>query len=395
VISPGGVGFDINCGVRLVRSNLTVEDVRPVMKELTEKLFQSVPAGVGSKSRLRTSESELDDIFLHGSRWAVENGYGEKADLEHCEGGGCIEGGDVRHISSKARKRGRPQAGTLGSGNHFLEVQYIDQIYDQEVADRFGLEEGQVTFMIHCGSRGTGHQICTDHLRTISQAAKKYKIALPDKQLACAPAQSDEAQNYFRSMICAANYAWNNRQIITHWTREIISEVFRSDIDELGLELVYDVAHNVAKLEEHTVDGQKKNVYVHRKGATRAFPPGHKDVPQAYRDVGQPVLIPGSMGTASFVLHGAEASMDISFGSACHGAGRVMSRAHAKKEFYGEDVKSDLEKSGIMVRAAHPSVIAEEAPGVYKSSSDVVNVVHDLGIARKVARMMPLGVVKG
>ncbi|WP_440952719.1 RtcB family protein [Methanococcoides sp. FTZ1] len=395
VISPGGVGFDINCGVRLLRSNLTVDDVRPVMKELTERLFQSVPAGVGSKSRLRTSESELDDIFLHGSRWAVENGYGVEADLEHCEGGGCIEGGDITHISAKARKRGRPQAGTLGSGNHFLEVQYIDQIYDREVADRFGLEEGQVTFMIHCGSRGTGHQICTDHLRTISQAVKKYRISLPDKQLACAPAQSDEAQNYFRSMICAANYAWNNRQVITHWTREVISDILKSDMDELGLDLVYDVAHNVAKLEEHTVDGKKKNVYVHRKGATRAFPPGHRDVPQAYRDVGQPVLIPGSMGTPSFVLHGAEASMDISFGSACHGAGRVMSRAHAKKEFYGEDVRSDLEKSGITVRAAHPSVIAEEAPEVYKCSSDVVNVVHELGIARKVARMMPLGVVKG
>ncbi len=395
VISPGGVGFDINCGVRLLRSNLTVDDVRPKMKELTERMFEAVPSGVGSKSRLRVTDSELDDIYLHGSKWAVENGYGEKTDLDHCEGGGCIEGGDVGHISIKARKRGRPQAGTLGSGNHFLEVQYVDKIYDQEAADAFGLEEGQVSFMIHCGSRGTGHQICTDYIKTMSQASKKYGIQLPDKQLACAPAQSEEAQNYFGSMICAANYAWNNRQMITHWTRDVIADTFRSDIDELGLELVYDVAHNVAKLEEHEVDGKKKNVYVHRKGATRAFPRGHKEVPLKYRDVGQPVLIPGSMGTASYVLHGGDRSMDISFGSACHGAGRVMSRSHAKKEFQGEDIKMQLEKRGITVRSAHPSVIAEEAPGVYKSSSEVVNVVHELDIARKVAKMMPMGVIKG
>jgi len=395
VISPGGVGFDINCGVRLLRSNLTVDDVRPKMKELTERMFEAVPSGVGSKSRLRVTDSELDDIYLHGSKWAVENGYGEKTDLDHCEGGGCIEGGDVSNISIKARKRGRPQAGTLGSGNHFLEVQYVDKIYDQEAADAFGLEEGQVSFMIHCGSRGTGHQICTDHIKTMSQASKKYGIQLPDKQLACAPAQSEEAQNYFGSMICAANYAWNNRQMITHWTRDVIADTFRSDIDELGLELVYDVAHNVAKLEEHEVDGKKKNVYVHRKGATRAFPKGHKEVPLKYRDVGQPVLIPGSMGTASYVLHGGDRSMDISFGSACHGAGRVMSRSHAKKEFQGEDIKMQLEKRGITVRSAHPAVIAEEAPGVYKSSSEVVNVVHELDIARKVAKMMPMGVIKG
>jgi tRNA-splicing ligase RtcB len=233
VISPGGVGFDINCGVRLLRSNLTVDEVRPKMKELTERMFEAVPSGVGSKSRLRVTDSELDDIYLHGSKWAVENGYGEKTDLDHCEGGGCIEGGDVGHISIKARKRGRPQAGTLGSGNHFLEVQYVDKIYDQEAADAFGLEEGQVSFMIHCGSRGTGHQICTDHIKTMSQASKKYGIQLPDKQLACAPAQSEEAQNYFGSMICAANYAWNNRQMITHWTRDVIADTFRSDIDEL------------------------------------------------------------------------------------------------------------------------------------------------------------------
>jgi tRNA-splicing ligase RtcB len=395
VISPGGVGFDINCGVRLIRTNLREEDVRPNIKELIENLFRDVPSGVGSKSRIRASDSELDDAFMHGSRWAVEAGYGVKEDVEHCEGSGFIPGADPFQVSDKARKRGKPQFGTLGSGNHFLEVQYVDKIYDPDVARAFGLEEGQVTVMIHCGSRGAGHQICTDHLRVLSQAVKKYGIDIPDKQLACAPAQSDEAQNYFKAMACAANYAWANRQVITHWTREVFERFFGRDMDDLGMDLVYDVAHNVAKLEEHLIDGKKKEVYVHRKGATRAFPPGHHDLPSAYKDVGQPVLIPGSMGTPSYILHGTAAAMDISFGSACHGAGRVMSRGQAKHEFYGEKIKEELEAKGITVRATHPSVIAEEAPGVYKSSSDVVNVVHNLGIARKVARVLPIGVAKG
>lgn len=395
VISPGGVGFDINCGVRLIRTNLQEEDVRPHIKELMSRLFRDIPSGVGSKSRIRASDSELNDAFTQGSRWAVEAGYGVEADIEHCEGSGFIEGADPSKVSDKARKRGKPQFGTLGSGNHFLEIQYVDKLYDSDAASTFGLEEGQVTIMIHCGSRGAGHQICTDHLRVLSQAVKKYGIDLPDKQLACAPAQSNEAQNYFKAMACGANYAWANRQVITHWTREVFERFFGKDMDELGMDLVYDVAHNVAKLEEHMIDGKKKEVYVHRKGATRAFPPGHHDVPTAYRAVGQPVLIPGSMGTASYVLHGAEAAMDISFGSACHGAGRVMSRSHAKHEFYGEDVRKSLEARGITVKATHPSVIAEEAPGVYKSSSDVVNVVHNVGIAKKVARVLPMGVAKG
>jgi len=395
VISPGGVGFDINCGVRLIRTNLQEDDVRPHIKELMSRLFRDIPSGVGSKSRIRASDSELNDAFMHGSRWAVEAGYGVEADIEHCEGSGFIEGADPAQVSDKARKRGKPQFGTLGSGNHFLEVQYVDKLYDSDVASTFGLEEGQVTIMIHCGSRGAGHQICTDHLRVLSQAVKKYGIDLPDKQLACAPAQSTEAQNYFKAMACGANYAWANRQVITHWTRGVFERFFGKDMDDLGMDLVYDVAHNVAKLEEHMIDGKKKEVYVHRKGATRAFPPGHHDVPDAYRAVGQPVLIPGSMGTASYVLHGTEAAMDISFGSACHGAGRVMSRAHAKHEFYGEDVRKSLEARGITVKATHPSVIAEEAPGVYKSSSEVVNVVHNVGIAKKVARVLPIGVAKG
>lgn len=395
IISPGGVGFDINCGVRLIRTNLQKEDVVPHISKLIDELFNNVPSGVGSKSRFRASDRELDDAFFHGAKWAVEAGYGVEADVEHCEANGYMEGADPSKVSTKARTRGKPQLGTLGSGNHFLEVQYVDKIYDTKVASAFGIEEGQIMVMIHCGSRGAGHQICTDHLKELSQAVKSYGIEIPDKQLACAPAQSREAQNYFKAMLCAANYAWANRQMITHWTRESFEKIFGRDADDLGMDLLYDVAHNVAKLEKHTVDGKKKEVYVHRKGATRAFPPGHPEVPAVYRDVGQPVLIPGSMGTPSFILCGAKEAMDISFGSACHGAGRIMSRAHAKKEFRGQTIKENLEAQGITVRATHPSVIAEEAPGVYKSSSDVVSVVHDLGIALKVARVLPIGVAKG
>ncbi len=395
VISPGGVGFDINCGVRLIRTNLQKEDVVPCVKNLIDELFYNVPSGVGCKGKFKASDKELDDAFLHGAKWAVESGYGVESDVEHCEANGYIEGACPSMVSTKARKRGKPQLGTLGSGNHFLEIQYVDEIYDREIASAFGLEEGQVTVMIHCGSRGLGHQICTDHLKELYQAVRNYGINIPDKQLACAPAQSREAQNYFKSMLCAANYAWANRQMITHWTRESFEKIFRRDADDLGMDLLYDVAHNVAKLEEHTVDGKKKEVYVHRKGATRAFPPGDPEVPILYRDVGQPVLIPGSMGTPSFILCGAKGSMDISFGSCCHGAGRKMSRMHAKKELCGQKVKENLEAQGITVRATHPSVIAEEAPNVYKSSIDVVNVVHELGIAHKVARVLPLGVAKG
>lgn len=395
VISPGGVGFDINCGVRLIRTNLQKEEVVPHIKELTEELFKNVPSGVGSKSRFKVSDQELDEAFLLGAKWAVESGYGSKKDPAHCEANGYLEGADPSYVSAKARKRGRPQFGTLGSGNHFLEVQYVDKIYDREAASAFGLEEGQVTVMVHCGSRGAGHQICTDHLRELSNATKKYGIQVPDKQLACAPAQSKEAQEYFKAMLCAANYAWANRQVITHWTRESFEKIFCRDADDMGMDLLYDVAHNVAKLEEHTIEGKKKKVYVHRKGATRAFPPGHPEVPSAYRDIGQPVLIPGSMGTPSYILRGTKAAMEISFGSACHGAGRVMSRAHAKKAFYGKSIKETLESHGIIVRAANPSVLAEEAPDVYKPSSEVVNVVHELGIALKVARVIPLGVAKG
>jgi tRNA-splicing ligase RtcB len=395
VISPGGVGFDINCGVRLIRSDLMEDDVRPRLPELLDSLFEAIPSGVGSKSRMRLTDEELDDVFINGVNWAVKNGYGMKGDLSHCESNGKMPGADPSKVSIKARKRGRPQIGTLGSGNHFLEVQFVDKVYDAEAAKAFGLKEGQITFMIHCGSRGAGHQICTDHLQKLTQASKKYRISLPDKQLACAPASSEEAQDYFKAMTCAANYAWVNRQMIMHWAREVFDEFFKAQHGDLGLDLVYDVAHNVAKLEKHMIDGEEKEVYVHRKGATRAFPAGHPEIPEDYKDVGQPVIIPGSMGTASYVLKGAPAAMELTFGSACHGAGRVMSRSRAKKELRGEEIQNELKSEGIVVRATQPSLIAEEAPEVYKSSSDVVDVVHNLGIATKVARLLPMGVVKG
>lgn len=395
IISPGGVGYDINCGVRIIRTDLSIGEIRPRMRELVEQLFHAVPSGVGSKSKLRASDKELNDAFLYGAKWAVESGYGVTEDIEHCEENGFMKAADPSKVSDKARKRGKPQFGTLGSGNHFLEVQYVDEIYDEGVAKAFGLHKGQVTVMIHCGSRGAGHQICEDHLKTLGRAVHKYGIVLPDKQLACAPAESTEGQNYFKAMAAGANYAWANRQVITHWVREVFTKFFKRDADCLGMHLIYDVAHNVAKLEEHTIDGEKKMVYVHRKGATRAFPPGHPDVPHVYRQVGQPVLIPGSMGTPSFVLHGTERAMELTFGSACHGAGRVSSRAAALKTLNGETVQKELAERGISVMATQPSIIAEEAPSVYKSSEDVVDVVHQLGIARKVARLMPVGVAKG
>ncbi|MDP3103715.1 MAG: RtcB family protein [Candidatus Methanoperedens sp.] len=395
ILSPGGVGYDINCGVRIIRTSLTADEVRPRMKDLIDLLFNEIPSGVGSKSKIRASDKELDDALLHGAKWAVESGYGVKEDIEHCEENGFMKSADPSKVSDKARKRGKPQFGTLGSGNHFLEVQCVDEIYDEEVAKTFGLEKGQVTVMIHCGSRGAGHQICDDHLKILERATHKYGIVLPDRQLACAPAESTEGQNYFKVMAAGANYAWANRQVITHWVRETFSRFFGRDMDDLGMHLIYDVAHNVAKLEEHTIDGEKKMVYVHRKGATRAFPPGHRDVPSVYRNVGQPVLIPGSMGTPSFVLHGTEKAMELTFGSACHGAGRVSSRSAALKAFRGEDIQKELAARGISVRAVQPSIIAEEAPAVYKSSEDVVDVVHQLGIARKVVRLLPMGVAKG
>lgn len=391
IISPGGVGFDINCGVRLLRSNLEAKTVQPLVSVLVDALFEAVPSGVGATSRLHVSDKELTDSFIDGAKWAVGQGYGVEADLSHCEEEGAMKGADPSQVSIKARKRGRPQLGTLGSGNHFLEIQRVDEIYDEEVAKRFGLFKGQITVMIHCGSRGAGHQICTDHLEVLSRAVHKYNINIPDKQLACAPLGTPEAENYFGGMVCAANYAWANRHIIAHWTREVFEKYF----PEGKLDLVYDVAHNVAKMEEHDVDGVRERLCVHRKGATRAFGPSRSEVPDVYRAVGQPVLIPGSMGTASYVLCGKDRALEVSFGSACHGAGRIMSRSQAKRSFAGQDIKAALGSQGIKVKATHPAMLAEEAPQVYKPSNEVVDVVHNLGIATKVARLVPLGVSKG
>ncbi len=395
VVSPGGVGFDINCGVRLIRTNLTVDEVRPKIRELIDELFVAVPSGVGSEGRLRVKDHELDEVLVEGAKWAVENGYGYEKDLEHCEENGAMEGAKPEVVSRKARERGRPQLGTLGSGNHFLEVQYVDKIFDEKAAKAMGLQEGQVTVMVHCGSRGLGHQVCSDFLVVLDRAVRKYGIKLPDRQLACAPIKSKEGQDYFGGMAASANYAWCNRQIITHWVRETFQKVFRMSEEDLGMELVYDVAHNIAKFEVHKVDGKKKKVCVHRKGATRAFGPGRPDVPKDYRDIGQPVLIPGSMGTPSYVLIGTEKAMEETFGSTCHGSGRVMSRAAAKRRLRGNVVKQNLERRGIYVRATHGALLAEEAPEAYKSSDDVVDVVHRAGISKLVARLLPLGVAKG
>ncbi len=394
VISPGGVGFDINCGVRLVKTSLNVNEVKPLIRKLIDELFVAIPSGVGSKGRLRVSDADLDEIFVKGAKWAVENGYGNERDLKHCEEKGAMEGAKPEVVSRKARDRGRPQLGTLGSGNHFLEVQYVDKVFDEKVAKTFGLEEGMVAVMIHCGSRGLGHQVCTDFLQVLDRAVKKYNIKLPDRQLACAPINSKEGEDYFAGMTASANYAWCNRQIITHWVRESFSKVFKMSEEDLEMDLVYDVAHNIAKFEEHKVDGKRK-VVVHRKGATRAFGKGSKDLPSDYEDVGQPVLIPGSMGTPSYVLVGTEKAMEETFGSTCHGSGRVMSRASAKKKLRGNVVRQNLERKGIYVRATQGALLAEEAPEAYKKSDDVVEVVDRAGISKLVARLLPLGVAKG
>ena len=391
IISPGGVGFDINCGVRLLRTDLDSKSVQPLINTLIDALFEAIPSGLGATGRLKASDQQLTEAFISGSKWAVEQGYGVEADVTHCEENGQMPGADPAQVSAKARKRGRPQLGTLGSGNHFLEIQRVEEIFDEEKAKHLGLFKGQITIMIHCGSRGAGHQICTDHLEVLSQAVKKYNIEIPDKQLACAPLGSPEAERYFGGMVCAANYAWANRHIIAHWTREVFERYF----PEAKLDLVYDVAHNVAKIEEHVVDGKRERLYVHRKGATRAFGPSRIEVPETYRKVGQPVLIPGSMGTPSYVLCGNDNALNVSFGSACHGAGRVMSRSQATRLFTGKNVKAALNLQGIVVKATSPAMLAEEAPQVYKPSGDVVDVVHNLKIATKVAKLVPLGVSKG
>ena len=395
VISPGGVGFDINCGVRLMRTNLRADDLdAQAVRQLIDKMFVNVPSGVGSQAKVQLSKPELDDVLRIGARWAVENGYGWQDDLAVLEENGAMDAADPSHVSNKAMERGKSQVGSLGAGNHFLEIQRVVDIYDEKAAQAYGIEKGNITIMIHTGSRGFGHQVCTDHLRTLERAVKKYGISLPDKQLACAPATSDEAQSYFKAMACAANFAWCNRQMITHWVRQSFESILGQTGHELGMDIVYDVCHNTAKLEEHQVNGERRQVYVHRKGATRAFGPGSPAIPEQYRDVGQPVIIPGDMGTESYLLAGTAASEE-TFGSTCHGAGRTMSRTEARKKKHGKDVGRELQDKGIYIHPNSWKVVAEEASYAYKDVSSVVNVTHNAGISRKVARMKPLGVVKG
>ncbi len=396
VVSPGGVGFDINCGVRLLRTNLTREEVKPKIEQLVIALYSSIPSGVGSEGKLRVSEKELNEVMVKGSRWAVEKGFGDANDIVVTEESGSIKGANPDKVSSKAKKRGIPQLGTLGSGNHFLEVGVVDEIYDPDTAKVMGIDDvGQVVVWIHTGSRGFGHQVCTDYVALLGQVVKRYGINLPDRQLACAPVRSPEGQDYLAAMACAANYAWTNRQCIAHWTRECFTKVFGKSRKELGLEQVYDVAHNIAKIEDHTVSGKKLTLCVHRKGATRAFPANHPDVPPPYRDIGQPVLIPGDMGRYSYIAVGTEKAMRETFGSTCHGAGRVQSRSAAKRSIRGADVVRALAARGIIVKAGSLGSLAEEASEAYKDVADVVEVTHKAGISLKVVKSVPMGVIKG
>ena len=395
IVSPGGVGFDINCGVRLIKSNLTIDDVEGKLDKLTELLFKNIPSGVGSKGKIRLDENEINDVLDYGAEWAVENGYGWQEDLEYLEENGRIKDADSSIVSDKAKKRGIPQLGSLGSGNHFLEIQIVDEIYNKEVASVFGLEKGMIVIMIHSGSRGCGHQVCSDYLRIMDKAYKNYKINIADRQLACAPLDSKEAQNYLKAMYAAANYAWANRQMMTHWIRETFEEVFDKSAKDMEMDIVYDVAHNIAKEENHQVYNRREDVIVHRKGATRAFGPGCEEIPEKYREVGQPVLIPGTMGTASYVLHGTDVAMEETFGSTAHGAGRVLSRSKAKKDYDADKITQDLATKGIKIKATSKHVIEEEAPGAYKDVDSVVRISDSTGIAKLVAKVKPLSVCKG
>lgn len=392
VVSPGGVGFDINCGVRLVRTSLTEGEVRPKIRELMNQAFRDVPCGTGGAGHIKIGEKQLNDVLAKGARWMVENGFGEDSDAEYSEEGGRLEGADPECVSARAKERGLPQLGTLGSGNHFLEVQFVEKVHDEAAARAMGIEQGQVVVLIHCGSRGLGHQVCTDYLAEMGAAMKRYNITLPDRQLACVPIQSPEGQSYLGAMRAAANFAWANRQAILHFLRGSIWQVFGKGT-RIGL--IYDVCHNIAKRERHVVDGEKREVLVHRKGATRAFPPGHREIPASYRNIGQPVLIPGSMGTASWVLVGAEGAMAETFGSVCHGAGRLMSRTAARKGRNAKEVLQALEEQGIVARSETRDGIIEEIPEAYKDVDEVIEVVHAAGLARKVARLRPMGVIKG
>ena len=396
VISPGGVGYDINCGVRLLRTDLEEQEVRKHLQGLIDHIFREIPAGVGEKGKVRLDSAELRRVLERGSEWAVSQGYGTQDDLEVTEDGGRLDGADPDAVSERARERGLSQLGTVGSGNHFVEIQRVDCIYDADAASQMGIDaEGQVTVMVHTGSRGLGYQVCDDSLKPLQRASEKYGIHLPDRQLACAPVDSPEGRSYFAAMACAANYGWANRQIISHWVREAFQRVLGRGISHIGLQLVYDVAHNVAKFEYHSVDGQRRRLCVHRKGATRCFGPGRDELPKRYRDLGQPAIVPGDMGTASWLLRGTDAAMELTFGSTCHGAGRKLSRSAAKKIQHGREVQAELESRGIMVRSAGLKTLAEEASHAYKDVDRVIDVTHEAGISCRVARLTPIAVVKG
>lgn len=396
VISPGAVGYDINCGVRLMVSDLVAKDVKAEIDGLISVLFRNIPSGVGKGGGAhQVSAREMDEVLVKGAAWAVKAGYGRAEDLERLEEGGAMAGADPSAVSPRAKQRGGPQLGTLGSGNHFVEIQEVVEIYDEQVARAFGLFEGQLAVQIHSGSRGLGHQVCSDYVQSLQGAVSKYQIKLPDRQLVCAPLDSPEGRSYFGAMASAANYAWANRQCMAHLARRSFEEVLAGKARNFDLRTVYDVAHNIAKIEEHVVDGKRIKLCVHRKGATRAFGPGHPAVAAVYRNVGQPVLVPGDMGTASYVLVGTTDALEASFGTCCHGAGRLMSRSAAKKKIHGGTLRKELEARGIQVRAGSMSGLAEEAPDAYKDIDAVVQVVQGAGLARRVAKLRPLAVMKG
>jgi tRNA-splicing ligase RtcB len=396
VVSPGGVGYDINCGVRLLRSTVRAEDLRPHLSAIMDRLYGTIPAGVGKGyKKFVLQPKEIRAILIRGAAWAVENGFGTPTDLEHIEDRGTIPGSNPDHVSDRAIQRGRDQVGTVGSGNHFIEVGEVEEVYDRSAAQRLGLEKGFVTVFIHSGSRGLGYQVCDDYLDVMLRAARRYGIELPDKQLVCAPLDSPEAERYLGAMRAAANFAFANRQMMGHRVREAFESVLGLDASALGMGLIYDVAHNIAKFEKHKVEGRETTLCVHRKGATRAFPPGHPDLGSAYRDLGQPVFIPGDMGRYSYVLLGTEGAYTETFGSTCHGAGRRMSRRQAKKSARSRNLREEFDEMGIQVRASSFATVAEEIPDAYKDVADVVDVVHQAGIGRKVVRLKPLGVLKG
>ncbi len=396
IISPGGVGYDINCGVRLLRTDLAASDIAPKVREIVNHLFREIPTGVGSHHKnFKLGKEDLRDVLKEGACWVVRRGYGDENDLAHIEAEGCIRGADPQAVSERAKERGKDQLGTLGSGNHFVEVQVVEEIYDDAAASVMGLFLGQLTVTVHTGSRGLGHQICDDHIEIMLAASRRYKIELPDKQLCCAPVTSPEGRKYFAAMAAGANFAFANRQMITHWVREVLEKTLHMGPAELGLSPVYDVCHNIAKFEEHMVGNASRKLCVHRKGATRAYPAKHPEVPAVYRDIGQPVLIPGDMGRYSFVLVGTEKAMEETFGSTCHGAGRLMSRHQAKKICRGRNIEQELLEKGIIVRGASRETVVEEVPEAYKDVADVVDAVAGAGISKKVAKLRPLGVIKG